>query len=297
VAPVRLTYAIPFYSGAALLERTIASVLAQPDGMWTGFVLDNASPEPGIDELVRRVGKGRLGYKRNATNLGMAGNFNRCLDVAETELVTLVHSDDELEPNYTELMLAAIDRHPKAVAAYCRVTIIDADSKPFFSLADRVKDLVNPGSKGETELVGEFGMRALMRGNFILADTLCFRRSVLKARRFPDTTRFVLDWDFTTSLVLDGDVLVGIPERALRYRKHAGSTSNELTRNSARYAEESAFYDRMARIARERGWTKCAEIAEGKRLLKLNLIHAALKSIATFQLRDARRGYDILRGL
>ncbi len=293
----RLTYAIPFYSGRELLERTIASVLAQPGESWTAFVCDNASPEPGIEELVRAAGQGRISYHRNAQNLGMAGNFNRCIDLAETDLVTLVHSDDELEPTYTDLILAAADRHPGAVAVYCRVTIIDGDSKAFFSLADAVKDLVNPGSKGETELAGETGMRALMRGNFILAPTLCFRKSVLGARRFDGSTKFVLDWDLTTSLLLDGETIVGIPDRAYRYRKHAGSTTNELTKNSARYFEESAFYDRMATIAHERGWAKCAEIAEAKRLLKLNLIHGALKSVATLHFRDARRGYEILRQL
>ncbi len=297
MGPARLTYAIPFYSGSALLERTIASVLAQPDGTWTAFVVDNASPEPGIAELVRDAGHGRVGYVRNAENLGMVGNFNRCIDLAKTDLVTLVHADDVLEPSYSELMIAAADRHPAAVAVYCRVTIIDGESKPVFTLADRVKDFVNPGSKGETELAGEPGMRALMRGNFILAPTLCFRKKVLKARRFPGTTRFVLDWDLTTSLLLAGDALVAIPDRAYRYRRHAGSTTNELTGNAERYAEESAFYDRMAKVARERGWARCAEIAEAKRLLKLNLIHAALKSIASLQLDDARAGYAILRQL
>jgi glycosyltransferase involved in cell wall biosynthesis len=294
---VRLTFAIPFYSGRALLERTIASVLAQHRDDWTAFVCDNASAEPGIEELVRTVGQGRVGYVRNVTNLGMAGNFNRCIDLAETDLVTLVHSDDELEPTYASTILPAAERHPSAAAVYCRVTIIDDDSRPFFSLADVVKDFVNPGSKGETELAGEAGMRALIRGNFILAPTLCFRKSVLGARRFDGSTKFVLDWDLTTKLLLDGDVLVAVPERCYRYRKHAGSTSNELTRNSARYREESEFYDRMATVTRARGWTRCAEIAEAKRLLKLNLIHGALKSVATLQLRDARRGYEILRQL
>ncbi len=293
----RLTYAIPFYSGRALLERTIASVLAQPGDAWTAFVCDNASPEPGIEELVKTVGKGRIGYVRNPENVGMAGNFNRCIDLAETDLVTLVHSDDELEPSYTDAIIAAADRHPAAVAVYCRVTIIDADSRAVFSLADTVKDFVNPGSKREIELAGEAGMRSLMRGNFIIAPTLCFRKSVLGARRFSGVSAFVLDWDLTTSLLLDGDVIVGIPERAYRYRKHPGSTTDALTKNSARYFEESAFYDRMAKVAHERGWAHCAQIAGAKRLLKLNLIHGALKSVATLHFRDARRGYEILRQL
>ncbi|HEY0190053.1 MAG TPA: glycosyltransferase, partial [Kofleriaceae bacterium] len=74
----QITFAIPFYSGRAYLERTIASVLAQRDVRWRAFVADNCSPEPEIEALVARAGGGRIGYVRHDHNLGMAGNFNRC---------------------------------------------------------------------------------------------------------------------------------------------------------------------------------------------------------------------------
>ena len=34
----------------------------------------------------------------NTTNLGMVGNWNRCLRVARAPIVTLLHADDELAP-------------------------------------------------------------------------------------------------------------------------------------------------------------------------------------------------------
>src|ERR1700760_2628036 len=75
-APV-LTFAIPFYSGAAAgdvtarayLERTIASVVAQRDPRWVAYVCDNASPDRSVAQLVARAGGGRVGYVRNERNL------------------------------------------------------------------------------------------------------------------------------------------------------------------------------------------------------------------------------------
>jgi len=292
-----LTFAIPFYAGRAYLARAIESVLAQRTANWRAFVCDNASPEPGIAELVRDAGRGRVAYVRNASNLGMIGNFNRCLDLAETELVTLLHSDDELAPDYSTSIASAADRHPSAVAVFCRAAIIDAHSQPRFSVADAVKDVINPASHRELVIAGRAGMRDLLRANFIPAPTLCFRKSVLGERRFPTGTKFVLDWELTTSLLLAGDSIVGIPARCYRYRRHDQNATQELTRAQIRHREEAAFYERMQAVVASRGWDDCAKIAAHKRILKLNVAYSVLKNVAALDLDQARRDLALLREL
>ena len=116
---------------------------------------------------------------RNPKNLGMAQNWNRCLDVAETELVTLLHGDDELCPRYGARMVGAMGAFPRAAAAFCRYEAIGPASERITSLTDRVKDYINPTGKTDTVLEGEPGMRALLRANFIAAPSLCYRKSVL----------------------------------------------------------------------------------------------------------------------
>lgn len=292
-----ITFAIPFYGGRAYLSRAIESVLAQRDPSWQAFVCDNASPEPGIEELVRAVGGGKIGYVRNAANLGMGGNFNRCIDLATTDLVTLLHADDELAPDYGATMREAAARHPDAAALYCRAQIIGPDSQPWFSLADRVKDFINPSTRDEVVLTGEPGLRAVLRGNFIPAPTLCFRKRVLGDRRFPDGYKFVLDLELTTALMLAGDRLVGLPARCYRYRRHADNATEQFTRSQVRFHEESEFYDRMQRLAHARGWAACERIARQKRMVKLQVFYRAMKSAALLQVADARRGIQLLREL
>lgn len=290
-----ITFAIPFYSGRDYLVRAIESVLAQRAGNWTAFVCDNASAEPGIAQLVETAGRGRVGYVRNERNLGMAGNFNRCIDLATTELVTLLHSDDELMPDYADTLIAAAGAHPDAAALFCRAQIIDGRSTPHFSLADVVKGFLNPSQRHEMVLAGEPGMRAVLRGNFIMAPTLCFRKRVLGDRRFSADFRFVLDQELTCALLLDGDSLVGLPARCYRYRRHDDNATEHLTRTTVRFHEESEFYDRMRHKVAARGWEACARIAADKRMLKLNLIYRALKSAALLRLGDAVRGLKLLR--
>jgi len=291
-----ITLAIPYYSGLEFLERTLTSVLAQTSDDWACVLCDDSSDER-VAPLVQRVGKGRIRYAKNPGNLGMGANFNRCIEVAETDLVTVVHADDELAPEYVSTMHAAAERHPRAAAFYCNATIIGPNSEPRFSLADLVKRMITPSARTEVVLAGEPGVRALMQGNFIVAPTLCFRRSVLGTRRFPTDVRFIMDVSLTTQLLLDGEHIVGLPAHAYRYRRHDENATEQLTRTQDRYREESAFYDRMYEIATTRGWLECAKTARRKRILKLNLAYRSLKSAVMLDLATARRGFATLRKL
>lgn len=44
-------------------------------------------------------------YYRNEENLGMFGNWNRCIELARGEWVTLLHDDDLLIPNYLKMFI------------------------------------------------------------------------------------------------------------------------------------------------------------------------------------------------
>ena len=291
-----ITFAIPFYSGTDYLIRAIESIRAQQDCEWQALVCDDG-PDASIEDVVREAGRGRVRYLRNPKNLGMAQNWNRCLDVAETELVTLLHGDDELCPRYGARMVGAMSAFPRAAAAFCRYEAIGPASERITSLTDRVKDYINPTGKTDTVLEGEPGMRALLRANFIAAPSLCYRKAVLGNRRFIADWKFVLDWELTTRILLDGDQLVGLPERLIRYRRHPDQATEQLTRDKRRFNEEIDFYAKMHAEVEARGWTRCAAVAKHKRLTKLHVAYRLMRSVARLELDDARFGLSLLREL
>lgn len=51
---------------------------------------------------------GRLTYYKNEANLGLFGNWNRCIELAKGKWVCLLHSDDLLMPNYLRELKNAI---------------------------------------------------------------------------------------------------------------------------------------------------------------------------------------------
>ncbi len=282
-----ITFAIPFYTGRQYLQKAIDSVRKQTCSNWQLLICDDQGPEPEIEKLVRSYKDSRIGYHRNQHNLGMAGNWNRCLDLAETDLVTLLHADDELLENYAEMMLAAAAKYPRAVAFFCAARIIDEHSRRRSSFPDWVKGFLMPAGRGPLVLEGRGALESLLLGDYIMCPTVCYRRNILGSRRFATRWRMVQDYELFTRLLLEGETLVGLREEAYAYRRHAGNATTAYTESLLRFQEESALYDELERAAAEHGWTRAARRARGKSILKLNLLYCSFRDLGAFRARQA----------
>lgn len=291
-----LTVAIPFYKGHDYLRSAIASVVRQTSPDWRLLVVDDG-PEAGTRELVATFADSRIRYEKNAHNLGMAGNWNRCLELADTDLVNLLHNDDELLPDYVATMLAADREHPDAAAFFCRARVIDAQGQPVFSFVDWVKRFLRPKSQGPIVLQGESGVGALMRGNFIMCPTVCYRKSRLPPGGFREEWRMVLDLDNYVRLLLAGKTIVGVPAEAFAYRRHAENATTAYTESLLRFDEESRLHDAVAVLARQRGWAGVARVAAAKRVIKLHLLFRIAEDLLRMRLRSAGRKTRFLAGL
>jgi glycosyltransferase involved in cell wall biosynthesis len=281
----RLTIAVPFHRRPDYLEQAIDSVLAQEHREWQLIIVDDGGIEQGVEALVGSRADDRIRYHRNPGNLGMVPTWNRCLELAGTELVTLLHADDRLLPGYVGLMLDLAARFPTAAACCCEAEIIDERGEHAFSLADSAKALFRPA--GDPLLLeGEKGLSAVMAGNFIMCPTLCYRLSSIGARRFSDAWQQVQDLDFTSGLLLDGDTIVCSRARQYAYRRHAEGTTALQSESRLRFQEEFRLFDRVADRADERGWHEAARVARGKRVVRLHLAWRAVRELAA--LRPAR---------
>jgi glycosyltransferase involved in cell wall biosynthesis len=292
-----ITFTIPFYSNTGYLRRVLDSVRAQTVRDFQCLVVDDCGPEPEAAELVRSYGDERISYRRNSQNRGLAGNWNVCLDAAQTDLVQIVHADDELCPNYAERMLAASRQWPEATAFFCRAQIINAQSQPVFSLPDYVKKYLAPAADVPFVLAGDEGLRSLLEGWFIFCPTLCFRRSQLGERRFDPRWRFVIDLAFVSRLLLEGGQLVGLPDIAYRYRRHSGSQTTELSANLVRFEEERDLYQQLHGQTQEQGWRRAAEAARRRKLVKRYLAYCIAQDAVHGRFLASAAKFKLLRQL
>jgi len=111
-----------------LLRLAVESVLAQawPAAEMQITVVDD-SPQPGAAAaVVREIDPtGRIEVVANARRLGIAGNWNRAIELARGELVHLLHQDDHVLPGFYARIDEGFRRAPHAGMAFCRTLLID----------------------------------------------------------------------------------------------------------------------------------------------------------------------------
>ncbi|MEZ6143251.1 MAG: glycosyltransferase family 2 protein [Zavarzinella sp.] len=281
-----LTIAIPYYKGRDYLLQAVLSVLQQQDSDWHLIIVDDAGPESAQTEI-EALNHPQVRYYRNEQNVGMARNWSRCLDLAETELVTLLHGDDRLLPNYVGMMRRYAHRNPDAAALYCNAEIINDQNQKCFSAPDLFKYVLRPYRNRVGKLTGQAGLKALFRGNFIMCPTICYRKSMLTGNRFDPIWKMVLDHEFTTRLLLQGKHLVSIPDAGYQYRRHQVNATNIYTASLLRFEEEVRFYKLRIPQLRAVGMENAATVAEHMRIILMNLAFCVVQDAARGKLGAA----------
>ena len=98
-----ITIAIPSYRNVKTLARAIDSVMNLNDAgvSWKLFIAEDYSENHvDIENLINGYEDPRIKYICNNPKLGMASNWNFCIEKSETEFVALLHDDDYLLPDY-----------------------------------------------------------------------------------------------------------------------------------------------------------------------------------------------------
>ena len=274
----RITYAVPYYSGLGYLRMALQSLVGQENKHWLAIVLDDRGGED-AEETVRSFNDDRISYVRNETNLGLSGNWNKALSLVTTELVTIFHSDDELESNYTDLILGLMARYPEAVAGHCRARVIGPTGKALWSLPDEVKKIIRPKGIDDIVTEGEEGLLSLVKGAWIFCPTLCYRKNLLPSGGFSSTWKFVLDVDLTSRILFDGGVVVGTPIVGYRYRRHLTNQTALLTESNIRFQEEIDHLNQVSLRSSELGWKRVQRSANRKVIVRLHMLYQALRAI------------------
>jgi glycosyltransferase involved in cell wall biosynthesis len=123
---------VPVYNGEATLRRELDSLLAQDMSDFEVIVCDNAStdttPEIAAEYAAR---DDRVHLHRNASNLGLAGNFNRTVELARGPYFAWATHDDWHHPSWLRLTVAAMERHPGAAICATGVSWVDQDEVEF----------------------------------------------------------------------------------------------------------------------------------------------------------------------
>jgi glycosyltransferase involved in cell wall biosynthesis len=169
-----VTVGIPTWNRSDLLGKAIASVLQQTYRRFTVVVSDNASDDD-TASLVSSFRDPRVVYRPLERNIGRHANFNRLIELAETEFVVLLGDDDELRPEHLALTVDALKRWPTAGVAHTGCVIVDRHDKTLVPHARLMKTKESTRFESGTQFL-ERGMRA---GWMMCMSSATFRKAAL----------------------------------------------------------------------------------------------------------------------
>lgn len=275
---------MPFYGDVPLMQEAVRSVLAQDDPRWRLTVVDDhvgPGADPAVPAFFESLDDDRVTYLRNPENLGLTGNFNRCLELVAEDWFTMMGCDDRLLPNYVRTVLDVCADHPDAGLVQPGVRVIGADGRPARTLVDEAKRrLYAPKVRSRLEMSGEDLAVSLLRGDWLYFPSLAWRAKLVEGLRFRAELKVIQDLALLVELV-EKDVTLVVDERvAFEYRRHAASESSATAFDGSRFTEAGEFFvdtaDRMA----AHGWRRAARVARlhlSSRLFALTMLPRALR--------------------
>lgn len=223
--PLKVSVCIPVYNGSAYIAESINSVLAQTYENFHLIVCDNCSTD-NTEEIVRSFRDPRLKYVRNAENLGLVGNANRCLELANGEYVCIWHHDDVMLPENLERKVHILDEHPDVGFVHSNLILIDEKGEivaPEIWNEDSRRDYIEDGLTVFHKYISYLscGRGASIFFGAVLARRKCYK----KLGGFCPELPHCLDSEMWMRMMLFYKIAcIGTP--IVKYRVHPTSTSS-----------------------------------------------------------------------
>jgi glycosyltransferase involved in cell wall biosynthesis len=211
---------IPTYNYRRYLSDALTSALSQTFRDIEVLVVDNCSDD-GSMELVEEFARRdpRVVAHRNERNIGMAGNFNRCLELARGRYVKFLCADDILEPGCVEALLGSMQSRADVRLAAC--------ARRVFGEADSPAKRIGYSSRKETLAGAQVLRDCFYKGNIIGEPTAVMFRRADAAAGFDGSYLQIFDLEFWLRLLEEGWFSF-VPEPLCGIRQHpeTGSTGN-----------------------------------------------------------------------
>ena len=186
-----LTVAVPTYRGSAHVAEALQSILSQEGVAFELIVSDDRSEDETLD-AVRAVAGDRAQIEINPRRLGLAGNWNRCVELCRTPLVSIFHQDDVMKPGH-------IAAHVAALASDEAIGLVASATEAIDGRGESVPEtVVERGGLGPFDRLFEPGQlaEAMVTGNPLRCSAVTLRRAAIAdAGGFDPSYRYVLDWD------------------------------------------------------------------------------------------------------
>lgn len=205
---------VPVYGVEKYLEECIRSILGQTYTALELILIDDGSPDRCGEICDRYAQMDDRIIVLHQKNSGAAAARNAGLRIAAGEYISFVDSDDYLEPDAYETMLAAMTGH-NADIVEGKMKIVYVDGADFLNSSDRV------ASYSTVQYLTQF----IADWTCALSTSKLFRHQVLRDVYYEEG-HCIDDEFFTYRAVMNAGKILRIPALVYNYRQRASSVIN-----------------------------------------------------------------------
>lgn len=238
-----ISVCIPVYNGQAHLKACLDSVVAQTFSNYEVIICDDGSADNSFSLIEEYAGKHKqIKAFKNANNLGLVGNWNKCIDHANGTWIKFLFQDDLMNANCLEEMAKHTEAEVELIVCK-RNFLIDKtpteDERDYY--ARRVRTLENTGHYHSNDFSAELISKIAAENpsmNFIAEPSLSmFRKiSLQKIGGFDPELKQICDLEFLLRIASVFGLRY-IPQQLCTFRIHGSSTTEKNVNSSNFYIQ------------------------------------------------------------
>ena len=290
ISQPKLSIMVPAFGESPYLSETLESLAINTNSNSVNiYVVDDSSPTDNVRETCAAYSD-RVQYIRNQKNIGLAANFQNCINLSSSEYTMIMGSDDRVLSGIQSAFEAAVQKWPSTAVLQLGVEVIDESGKPVNGLPERVKSLISPSSNLDYSSNGLGLVKRLLIGDWFYFPAIIWRTDTLKKYSLQNNYQTAVDLDLLLNMALKDEVFTFSSAPSFEYRRHSASVSSQLSKNEVRVREELSVHGDFIAGAHELGFRQFDLLAKLALTVRLHGIKAGL---ALF-MRDPKLGSKVI---
>lgn len=220
---IKISIALATYHGSRYIAEQLQSLLQQtrvPDEI---IICDDSSDDSTYEAVKPFLSDQRIGYHKNTSPLGVAGNFEKALSLTHGEIIFLCDQDDVWLPEKVDTLYQTLQNDPEADAVFCNSTLVNETLQP---LGKTLWDLRNFTGNMQKQLNSGHALEVFLKRVTCSSHNIAFKRRCLEyILPFPELKPFFPDTFIALSIAANGK-WHAVDQALTLYRIHSSNESS-----------------------------------------------------------------------
>jgi|688.fasta_scaffold101734_3 GT2 family glycosyltransferase len=244
---------IPTYGESPYLHRTLESAVEVLSPNTPITVIQDLSPNQDTERLVKSFGQ-RIQFLKNDSRLGIAGNFNKCIEKSLGVFTQICGSDDIIITDPTNYIAKLDSNYQNLSFVSFGVEVIDTYEKRIWTATDVMKSFLRPEIDKYQNIKKRKLLRSLILGDWMYFPAILWNTEIIKELKFSKMYHTAMDLDMAYRLISKGYDSKFYNNKIIKYRRHSKSASSLHALDGARFIEEFNCQREARGMLIKNGW-------------------------------------------